>query len=85
MSPRKKAEIASSDLKKEKFYRIKEHDLLPGDVYKGYQPEVIEIEGDKVVSRSLIDKPNLFEYAQTHLIDLIDPRNHVENLKVESI
>lgn len=66
---------------KEEFYRIVEHDLPAGDTYRGYQPERIVVQGGRVISRELVEKPNLFEYAQTQVIDLIDPRNHVKPVK----
>lgn len=62
----------------EKFYRIVEHPLEKGATYRGYQAEVVHISDGAVVERALIGKPNLFEYAQTALVDLLDPRNHVK-------
>ncbi len=66
-----KIEIAT---KPEKFFRLVEHDLQNGDTLRGYQAEMVEIVGDRVMNRSLLEKPDVFEYAQTRLIDLIDPR-----------
>ncbi len=60
--------------KPEKFFRLVEHDLENGDTLRGYQPELVEILGDRVTHRTLLEKPDVFEYAQTRLIDLIDPR-----------
>ena len=67
-----------SKTKVEKFFRIVEHPLKPGEVFRGYQGEEISIDGDRVIGRKLIDKSNLFEYAQTHIVDLMDPRNNVK-------
>jgi hypothetical protein len=61
--------------KLERFIRIVELPLHPGDTLRGYQPEIIWVEGDRVVRRKLVDKPNLFEYAYTNAGELIDPRN----------
>lgn len=59
----------------ERFVRIVELPMKPGDTLRGYQTEIIQVEGDKVIARKLVDKPNLFEYAYSHAGDLIDPRN----------
>ncbi len=59
----------------EKFYRIKEHDLAKGAAFRGYQGEVIEVVDGKITKRTYLDKPNLFEYAQTFVVDMMDPRN----------
>lgn len=62
----------------ERFFRIVEHPLKPGDTFRGYQPELIEVADGMVIERKLINKPDMFEYAQSHMIDLMDPRNHAE-------
>lgn len=61
----------------EKFFRITEHELKAGDYFRGYQAEEITIQDDRVVGRKFLNKPDLFEYAQTHVVDLMDPRNSV--------
>lgn len=74
-----------AEKKPEMFIRIVEHEMKPGDAYRGYQAEVVEVLGDKVISRRLVDKPNLFEYAQSHAIDLVDPRNYVNPVKAHEL
>lgn len=64
-----------AEKKLERFIRIVELPRAPGDAYTGYQPELIWVDGDKVVRRKMIDKPNLFEYAYTNAGEMIDPRN----------
>lgn len=64
-----------SELEVERFYRIMEMPLSDGDNFRGYQVEEIAVCQDIVVARKAIDRPNLFEYAQTHAVDLMDPRN----------
>jgi len=73
-----KPKAASKPTKLERFIRIVEMPLKPGDMYQSYQPEIVIIDGDRVVQRRLVDKPNLFEYAFTQAGELIDPRNEVE-------
>lgn len=73
-----KAKTKEEPQEREQFFRIVEHLQKDNEHYRGYQGEVIEIEGDRVISRRLIDRPNMFEFAQTHVVDLMDPRNHVK-------
>lgn len=78
MSKKQLAKAVPTLSKRESFFRIVEHDLKPGETYRGYQCERIEIIDDKVTARELINKPDMFEYAQSAMLDLMDPRNHVE-------
>jgi hypothetical protein len=73
-----KAKAKEVSAPRERFFRIVELPLGPGDTLRGYQAEMVSVEGDRIVERVLLDKPNMFEYAQTHLVDLMDPRNNVE-------
>lgn len=59
----------------QRFIRIVELERKQGDVFSGFQPEIIWVDGDRVVKRKVVDKPNLFEYAFTQAGELIDPRN----------
>lgn len=52
-----------------------EHPLKPGDHYVGYQAELVLVDGDMVVKKVIIDKPNTFENAWAKALDYIDPRN----------
>lgn len=61
--------------KLERYIRIIEHPLKQGESFPGFQPEVIWADGDRIVKRKLVDKPNLFEYAFTQAGEMIDPRN----------
>lgn len=65
----------SGEQKAIKYYRIVESKPKPGDTYFSYQAEEISVIDDMVVERTLIDKPNLFEYAAAKMADLTDPRN----------
>ena len=49
--------------------------MKQGDAFQGYQPELVWLDGDRVVRRKLVDKPNLFEFAFTQAGEYIDPRN----------
>ena len=62
------------DRKLERFVRIVAIPN-PSDTLVGYQVELAFVDGDKVVRRRLVDKPNLFEYAFATGADFIDPRN----------
>lgn len=76
--PSKKEVPTANETTKSKpimFVRIVEHPVPPADTLKGYQPEVIWVDEDRVVKRQLAGKPNLFEYAFSMAGDLIDPRN----------
>lgn len=46
--------------------------------FDAFQPEVIEVVGDEVVSRKILDKPNLYEFAYAIAADHLDPRNEVK-------
>lgn len=74
-APEPVTESVTAPLAVEKFYRIKELPLPAGDTFRGYQVEEITVCEDIVVDRKMVDRPNLFEYAQTHAVDLMDPRN----------
>lgn len=67
--------------KLERFIRIIELPRKPTDAFVGYQPEVVWVEGDRIIKRKLVDKPNLFEFAFTQAGELIDPRN--ESIKLD--
>lgn len=72
-----KQEPAKQEPKKklQRFIRIVQLPLAAGDTFTGYQPELIWVDGDKVVRRKLVDKPNLFEFAYSSAGELVDPRN----------
>jgi hypothetical protein len=57
------------------FVRIVEYPLHPNEHYKAYQPEVLVMQGEKVVKRVLVDKKNTFEYAFSKALEYIDNRN----------
>lgn len=61
----------------EHFYRIMELPLKPGDTFRGYQTERVDVLDGRVICRATLDKPNLFEHAQSLMVDLMDPRNNV--------
>lgn len=58
-----------------RYVRLVELPLAPGDAYQGYQPEIIHVLGDTIVERTMISKPNLFEFAWSQAGEYIDPRN----------
>lgn len=64
--------------KPQRYIRIVELLPKPGEAHRGYQPEIIFVQDDKIVHRKLVDKPNLFEFAYAIAGDLIDPRNESE-------
>lgn len=59
----------------ESFVRIKKHPLKPGDHFEAFQPEIVYVQGDKVVDRKLVSKPDMFEMAFAIAADMVDPRN----------
>lgn len=67
----------------ERYVRILELPRQPGDAFTGYQPEIILVQNDRVISREQVSKPNLFEYAFTQAGELIDPRNVVPTEEVK--
>lgn len=62
------------DIPEEYFFRIIELPLKSGDSYRGFQCEKITLVSGTEIKRELIDKPNMFEYAQSRMMDLMDPR-----------
>ncbi len=66
------------DIPEEFFFRITELPQKPGDTYRGYQCEKITLVDGAEIKRELIDKPNMFEYAQSKMLDLMDPRERTE-------
>lgn len=58
----------------EKFIRLvevtKDNDMLPA-----WQPEILEIQGNKVVSRKLVGTRDVWVMAFALAQELIDPRN----------
>lgn len=59
----------------ESFVRIKKHKLKNGDHWESFQPEVVYVQGDKVVDRKMVSKPDMFEMAFAIAADMVDPRN----------
>ena len=78
-----KKKVAASTAPIERYVRILELPLQPGDAFVGYQPEIILVQSDRVISREQVSKPNLFEYAFTQAGELIDPRNVVPTESIE--
>lgn len=64
----------------EQFLRILELERKPGDTYVGYQIQRVVVQGDKVLKREMVGKPDMFEYAFTQAGELIDPRNRLETV-----
>lgn len=58
----------------QRFIRIIEHDRKPGDQFRGYQCETIQVLGNKVMERKLVGKVDVFEMAYSTAGDLVDPR-----------
>ena len=63
--------------KTERFIRIVSLGRGEGH-YEAFQPELIEVSGDRVISRKMLSKPNVYEHAFAHGADLLDPRNEVK-------
>lgn len=73
MSDKNKAGKPKGEI--QRFIRIIELEKKHGDTFPGFQPEIIQVVNDKVVKRTMVSKPNLFEFAFTQAGELIDPRN----------
>lgn len=58
----------------DKFVRIK-NVTRKTDNFEAFQPEVLWLDGDTIVKRELISKPDMFEMAFAIAGDLVDPRN----------
>ena len=72
--PRKIAPISVKPLSLQRFVRIIQIPPKAEFQFPGYQAEMILVDGEQVVERKLIDKPNLFEYAFYQAAELVDPR-----------
>lgn len=67
---------SKNQLPKYKYYRILEMKPAGHETFSGYRVEYVITQGDKVIEHGFAtDKPNLFEYAQYEITELVDPRN----------
>ena len=75
--PAQQSEQMDPMIRVERFIRLIPLGRRDGH-YDGFQPELIEVINDRVTSRRLISKPNLYEYAFAIAADVLDPRNEVK-------
>jgi len=76
LEPQELTEIPLAEAGKvHKYYRLCRTPRLINDQFPGYQAVELDIVGTKVIAARRIEKPDMFELAQTKLIDHMDPRN----------
>lgn len=60
--------------KPDRFCRMRRVEVVNSH-WPAYQAEVVYIQGDKIVRRELLGKPDMFEYVYAQIADQLDPRN----------